>query len=45
MELPKRPKNHILETSSMKIFKNYIPDHWVVREVSERDMVSIVIWK
>jgi len=37
MELPKRSKQHISESKSYRIFRNNIPDHWVVREVTERD--------
>jgi hypothetical protein len=37
MELPKRAKQHVTETRSFKIFNNKIPDHWIVREVTERD--------
>lgn len=34
---PTRSVNHIKETASYKIFKNQIPNHWIVRELSERD--------
>lgn len=37
MKLPERPKNHILETSSFKIFERWIPDLWIIRQVTERD--------
>lgn len=37
MELPKRSEQHISESKSYRIFRNNIPDHWVVREVTERD--------
>lgn len=36
-ELPKRPKQHISETASFKIFNNSIPDNWIVRELTEKD--------
>ena len=35
--LPKRHPTHIKETLSYKLFKESIPDHWLVRELSERD--------
>lgn len=37
MELPTRDAKHVTETSSYKIFSRNIPDHWIIREVSERD--------
>lgn len=37
MQLPQRVDKHITETSSFKIFSNNIPDHWIIREVTERD--------
>jgi hypothetical protein len=37
MELPKRPKQHISESRSYKIFHNNIPDEWIIRETSEKD--------
>jgi len=37
MELPKRSLQHISESRSYKIFRNNIPDHWIVREITERD--------
>lgn len=37
MELPKRIQKHVTETSSYKIFANSIPDHWIIREITERD--------
>ena len=37
MGLPQRNKRHISESKSAKIFRNNIPDHWLVREVTERD--------
>lgn len=37
MGLPQRNKQHISETKSHRIFRNSIPDHWLVREVTERD--------
>ena len=30
----KRPKQHITETASKKLFENIIPDEWVVREIN-----------
>gem|GEM_PF-1264094 len=37
MEYPKRSLQHISETGSATIFKDHIPKHWIVRELSERD--------
>ncbi|PLX70377.1 MAG: hypothetical protein C0602_06085 [Denitrovibrio sp.] len=37
MKLPERPKEHILETASFKIFEQWIPDYWITRQVTERD--------
>jgi hypothetical protein len=37
MGLPQRNKQHISETKSSRIFRNSIPDHWLVREITERD--------
>lgn len=37
MQLPTRNEKHVTETSSYKIFSRKIPDHWIIREVSERD--------
>lgn len=37
MEFPKRTTQHITETVSWKILRAKAPDHWLVREVSERD--------
>lgn len=34
--MSKRTQSHITETKSLKKFLNIIPDHWVVRELSER---------
>jgi|GEM_PF-2265631 hypothetical protein len=34
---PRRHENHVLETMSYKVFNNSIPDHWIVREMTERD--------
>lgn len=36
-KFPKRHKNHILETMSYKVFNNALPNHWMVRELTERD--------
>lgn len=37
VQLPIRDTKHVTETSSYKIFSRNIPDHWIIREVSERD--------
>lgn len=37
MQLPKRVQNHITETASYKIFSRCIPDHWIIRDITERD--------
>ena len=37
VQLPTRDAKHVTETSSYKIFSRNIPDHWIIREVSERD--------
>lgn len=37
MQLPSRDAKHVTETSSYKIFSRNIPDHWIIRDVSERD--------
>lgn len=37
MKLPKRPKQHILETASYKLFASKIPDEWIIRDITERD--------
>lgn len=37
MKMPKRPLQHVSETASFKIFSNQIPNHWIIREVTERD--------
>jgi len=37
MGLPLRNKQHISETTSSKIFRNNIPDHWIVRDATEKD--------
>ncbi|MBY5941247.1 DUF4365 domain-containing protein [Halomonas sp. DP5N14-9] len=34
---PIRCPNHIRETCSFKVFSNNIPNHWLIREVTERD--------
>ncbi len=34
---PIRAINHIKETVSYKVFENNIPNHWLVRQLSERD--------
>lgn len=37
MKLPKRPKQHIIESASFKVFSMHVPNEWIVREVTERD--------
>lgn len=37
MRLPERPKQHISETASFKLFASKVPDNWIIREVTERD--------
>lgn len=37
MKLPSRPKQHISETASFKLFSSKVPDNWIIREVTERD--------
>ena len=37
VQLPTRDAKHVTETSSYKIFSRNIPNHWIIREVSERD--------
>jgi hypothetical protein len=37
MEFPKRSEHHIKETSGKRLLQNSIPDHWVIREATERD--------
>ncbi len=37
IKLPERSDKHIKETASFKIFSQIIPDHWLIREVTERD--------
>lgn len=37
VQLPIRDAKHVTETSSYKIFSRNIPDHWIIRDVSERD--------
>lgn len=34
---PQRDIRHISETASIKLFNSLVPDHWLVREVTERD--------
>lgn len=34
---PRRHENHVLETMSYKVFNSSIPNHWIVREMTERD--------
>lgn len=36
-DFPERNINHIKETASFKIFSSQIPNHWIIRELSERD--------
>ena len=37
MKMPKRSIQHVSETASFKIFSKQIPNHWIIREVTERD--------
>ncbi len=37
MDFPKRINQLISETASFKIFSSAIPDHWIIREITERD--------
>lgn len=37
MNFPRRPEQHITETTSFKIFSRNIPNYWLIREVAERD--------
>lgn len=37
MQFPQRPRTHVIENSSMKIFNNVIPDEWIVRDFTEQD--------
>lgn len=34
---PERDIRHISETASIKLFNSVVPDHWLIREVTERD--------
>lgn len=36
-EYPDRHRKHVMETTSMKILNNKIPDRWVLRGATERD--------
>jgi len=35
--LPKRAAQHVSETAALRLFRERIPDDWVVRDLSERD--------
>lgn len=35
--LPTRINNHTSETFSYKVFSNAIPNHWIIRDLNERD--------
>lgn len=35
--LPTRSKNHTSESFSYKVFSRAIPNHWIIRDLSERD--------
>ena len=37
MEFPQRSATHKIEARSWKMLQHHSPDHWIVREVSERD--------
>jgi len=37
MRFPKRPDTHVTETESWRLLQTIAPEHWIVREVSERD--------
>lgn len=37
MRLPQRTSQHITETASWKIMQSKLPNHWIVRELTERD--------
>jgi hypothetical protein len=37
MRLPKRTAQHVTETASWKVMQSKLPDHWIVRELTERD--------
>ena len=37
MEFPQRINKHIAESHSYKLFAKAIPNHWIIREVTERD--------
>jgi hypothetical protein len=37
MKLPIRPREHVIESTSFKIFERWVPDHWLLRQVTERD--------
>lgn len=37
MEFPERSIEHVIESTSKTIFKDTIPQHWIIRELTERD--------
>lgn len=37
MDLPIRSKQHISESKSFRIFRNNVPDEWIIRDITERD--------
>lgn len=37
MNLPKRPKTHVIETESGRLLQSLAPEEWIVRDPSERD--------
>jgi len=37
MQFPERPRTHVIESSSLKVFNNVIVDEWLVRELTEQD--------
>lgn len=37
MQFPERPRTHVVESSSLKVFNNVIVDEWLVRELTEQD--------
>lgn len=37
MKFPKRPKQHVSESNSFRLFSSKMPEHWIIREVTERD--------
>jgi hypothetical protein len=37
MKLPKRPEEHITETTSWRLLQSLAPREWILRDISERD--------